>query len=173
MPRVLGIVHALQEHEFAHSQTRAWATIERDRRRKRAADNDGVGIGLLDPVIARAQKACIRLRIYWLFAPLGVDVGLIPQLIVAQAPGVSGRYGVDEIAPVIVIVRWSVGAPNITVVRRVQAGGLLKRARISTSYSLAKATMWSYFSHAERLGSWRRSSKSPLPWISMSSHGNS
>ncbi len=64
--------------------------------------------------------------------------------------------------------------PMVLVSARVHAGGLPRRAIISMSCASARSTMLSYLAQASiPSGSLRRSTKSPLPWISMSSQVNS
>ena len=57
--------------------------------------------------LAHAEQRECRPQDQRLFAPLGVDVGFVPDLVVADPSPVAGRHGVHEVAEVIKIIRWS------------------------------------------------------------------
>ncbi len=105
-----GVVHPLKEDEVIHV-TRA--------KFDRAGEGSGhyyhVGIHGFRTPVGCAQKPGVRLGINRLIAPLGVNVRLIPYLIVTHFSLVPGNDSSHEIAEIVEVIRGSVGAYRISL----------------------------------------------------------
>ncbi len=121
-----GVVHALEEDEVVQACPRPRSRIERDGGSQCTADDDHVRVGLLGAAVPLAQEPCVALRIYRLLAPFVVDVGLVPQLVVAHASPVARDDGVDVIAPVGQGVGGGVGTDGVG--QRASPGGRVAQA---------------------------------------------
>ncbi len=112
-----GVVHPLQEDEIVQIPR-----PQLDGGGQGAGDDRAVGIGLLGPGVSNFQELGVGLRVHRLLAPLGVDVGLVPDLVVFDAPPVAAYHRVDEVAEVVEIVRRGQGASGVPVVARPSRG---------------------------------------------------
>ncbi len=105
-----GGVHALQEDEVIEV-----AAVVGHRRRQCAGQDDGRRVYGLDAVVGQAQQAREGLRVDVLQTPLLVAVGLIPDLIVADAAAVAPGHGGGKVGEVVEVVGRGVVAQRVAL----------------------------------------------------------
>ena len=162
-----GVVHPLEEEQVGEVAATDCGAVEVDGGGERAGDDDGLGVGGANCGRPSLEQICIGLGVGGVYAPFGIDIRFVPDLIVADSAAIAFGDRGGEIGVVLEIVGRAVGARRRCPVRGSRPAGWRGARSVRCRTVRPAATMWSYFSQAERAGSLRRSSKSPLAWISI------